>query len=300
MENKERYRKQDKEKWNKRNKKKAKQKEKRQKHQVSRDKRKLISKEVGHIPMNFRRGHDQHVLFVINETDNMEQILLEVHNIEDKDMYFLSLPILNQEVIDEALGSYVPVPNEEIKDFVINDDNYFLHYVFEKVFGVSVGEIFSIDDKIIVAKCCKIIDKRHNVIEAIVNPYDFRKWYYGNDATTMMGLNVYRGKKLQQIFYTKVDLSNVYIHQDTLIEIVLYRMMTGKVDAKESFRETRAFKGRSNLIRCWFYGGTEYFEKYKGPIEMALFNPKYLERLEHLEDEKKLELKDYDFHTHHL
>lgn len=79
-----------------------------------------------------------------------------------------------------------------------------------------------------------------------MRPYNLNTWYNG-DTTTLNGFRVYKGNKLKTFFHINDNLGKTYIFYDTLLEILLYRSMMGKIRYQDLLSDYQALVTRKLL-----------------------------------------------------
>lgn len=198
--------------------------------QISRDKRNALRRSVKDNTLLNMKSDVFQIIFISKETDNMEKILFSVNPISDE--YLLDLPIITSQMINEC-------EDKTPKGLI-------LYY-----FGIESDNIEKIDGtNLIVVKDFSAVNNIQNLKELIVRQYYDFSWYDNNCTTTLFGRRIFKGKKLKDFFFTKNNLNNFVIFQDTLSKIILYRIKANKISENEftySYFGSNQFK-RNNSI----------------------------------------------------
>ena len=250
MTDKNRERKSNKEKYKQKQKKKKLIKQERQARESSRELRNNVRNSIKPFYDAFRNFKDKHILFVIKDTDNMERILFLKKNIGDGNI-LLTLPVINEEKIAEYLANLqsaetsetniISVNNEAIKDFI-------MHY-----YSVCSNEVIDIPQmNMILFTNCKLLESIDDLVPLNVRPYDLNTWYSG-DSTSLNGFRVYNGKKLKTFFQINDNLGKTYVFHDTLIQILLYRSLKGKINYSELLSDNEALAKKKIFSMGSFY-----------------------------------------------
>ena len=85
-----------------------------------------------------------------------------------------------------------------------------------------------------------------------VRPYDLNTWYSG-DSTSLNGFRVYNGKKLKTFFQINDNLGKTYVFHDTLIQILFYRSLKGKINYSELLSDHEALAKKKFFSTGSFY-----------------------------------------------
>ena len=183
--------------------------------QISRNRRNELRNKIRENVELHRNNTTYHILFISKETENMEKILFNLDYLKNYG-YLINLPIITQEMINEYDG------NKNFNELI-------LHY-----FGIESNYVQQIEGtNLIIVKDFKIINNSQNLMEFITRFYNQYSWFDNNCVTTLYGEKIFKGDKLKDFFMSKINLNNYYIFQDTLVEIILYRIVAGKIDKNE-------------------------------------------------------------------
>ncbi len=253
MGNKERYRDKNKEDWKKRQKVKKQNKIMKEKRQISRENRSFVRGKLLDYCLKFQKFADQHIIFVLDSNNNTEQVILQKQNIGNN-KFFLSLPVINQELIENYIINFVSNDVCNSTNFTINSDETFLKGLFANIFGIDVFSIETLlENKLIIAQVEGILDFHNDLIEAIVKPYDYRTWFKeSSDYTTLLGKNVYNGSIISKFLQIDELNSQYFIHQYTISELLVLKMHRGNIDFEKTMYELKNYDHRpefSSMMR---------------------------------------------------
>lgn len=245
MPDKHRERKFNKENYKKKQKKKRIIKQRKQAHEISRENRKYVRKKIEPYYKAFREFKDKHLLFVLKDTENMERIILQKNDI-GKGLVLLTLPVINEEMIDQYLSD---LPSGETKDCSLaNLNNSAVNGLINYYFSVNSENIKdSPETNMMIFRDCKIVGRQDNLVVLNVRPYDLNTWY-NNETTTINGVKVYKGNKLKTFFKIDENLGKTYIFHDTIMEILLYKAMMGKIKYEKLLSDHQMLATRGNLF----------------------------------------------------
>lgn len=226
MSDQKRERKCDKENYKKKQKKKKIIKQKKQAQSISRENRNYVRKMIEPYYNSFRQFKDKHLLFVLKDTENMERILLQKNDI-GKGLTLLTLPVINEDMINQYLSN---IPSEEAKEFTLaNINNEALNGLINYYYSVSSDEIKDVSEaNMMVFRNCKLQGTQDNLMPINVRPYSLNTWY-SNEMTTINGVGIYKGNKLRTFFKIDENLGKTYVFHDTIMEVLLYKAMMGKI-----------------------------------------------------------------------
>lgn len=186
--------------------------------QISRDRRNSLRRQIRDNVSAHRNNQVLHVLFISKETENMEKVLFAMATLE-KEGYLINLPI---------------IPKEDDKDF---KKLILLHW------GIEAQDFELIEGtNLLVVKDFSIVDNKENLVEIMVRPYNEYTWYDNKCETTLYGERIFRGKKLKDFFVVKNDLEDVFVFQDTITEILLYRIKEQKINGNDFLNSYRGFE----------------------------------------------------------
>ncbi len=181
--------------------------------QISRDKRNSLRKEIKENVSLHRNNEVFHIIFISKETKNMEKILFDISPLSNG--YLINIPIITTQMINEC--------EDKTPKGII------LHY-----FGIESDSIQLIDGtNLIIVKNFRIINNVKNLLELIVRPYNEYTWYDNNCIMTLHGERIFKGEKLNDFFATRNDLESFFVFQDTITEILFYRIIESKINGKE-------------------------------------------------------------------
>ena len=245
MSDKNRERKCNKENYKKKQKKKKIIKQRRQAQAISRENRKYVRKKIEPYYDAFRQFKDKHLLFVLKDTDNMERILLQKNDI-GKGLTLLTLPVINEDMITQYLND---VPSEEATNFSLsNDNNQALKGLINYYYSVSSDEIKDNPQaNMMFFRNCKLLGTQDSLVPLNVRPYNLNTWY-NSETTTINGVKVYKGNKLKTFFKIDENLGKTYIFHDTIMEILLYKAMMGKIKYEDLLSDHQMLAKKGNLF----------------------------------------------------
>ena len=245
MSDKNRERKCNKENYKKKQKKKKIIKQRRQAQAISRENRKYVRKKIEPYYDAFRQFKDKHLLFVLKDTDNMERILLQKNDI-GKGLTLLTLPVINEDMITQYLND---VPSEEATNFSLsNDNNQALKGLINYYYSVSSDEIKDNPQaNMMFFRNCKLLGTQDILVPLNVRPYNLNTWY-NSETTTINGVKVYKGNKLKTFFKIDENLGKTYIFHDTIMEILLYKAMMGKIKYEDLLSDHQMLAKKGNLF----------------------------------------------------
>ena len=250
MTDKNRERKSNKEKYKQKQKKKKLIKQERQARESSRELRSIVRKSIKPFYDAFRNFKDKHILFVIKDTDNMERILFLKKSIGDGNT-LLTLPVINEEMITEYLSNFQSVEVSETS--ITNVSNEAIKGFIRHYYSVCSNEVIEVPQmNMILFTNCKLLESRDDLVLLNVRPYDLNTWYSG-DSTSLNGFRVYNGKKLKTFFQINDNLGKTYVFHDTLIQILLYRSLKGKINYSEVLSDHEALAKKKFLSTGSFY-----------------------------------------------
>lgn len=191
--------------------------------QISRDKRNALRKEIRENVSLHRNNEVFHVLFISRETENMEKVLFNMTVLE-KCGHLINLPIITQSMIDECEEKS---PNELI-----------LYY-----FGIKSDDIELIDGtNLLIVKNLTVVNNKKGLVEIMIRPYNEYTWYDNKCITTLYGERIFKGTKLKDFFVAVNDIESVYVFQDTITEILIYRSKENKIDGNDFLNRYMGYK----------------------------------------------------------
>lgn len=243
MSDKNRERKCNKEKYKQKQRKKKKMQQERRARAISRDLRNYVRSSINPYYDAFRNLTDKHLLFVIKDTENMERILFQKNNI-GRGITLLSLPSVDDNMIEAYLQN--SKSQKKSKSFQLATlGNEAINDITSFYFGVRSDEITDLSN-LVIFRNCKLIGHRNSLIPLNVRPYNLNTWYC-DDTTTLHGYRIYKGNKLKTFFHIDGELGKTYVFHDTLMEILLYRSMMGKIRIQDLLSDS-AELGRRQLL----------------------------------------------------
>lgn len=228
---KDRLRNSNKEEYKKRQKEKKKRTIKKAKQQQSRNYRGKIRREVKMYADSYRDLKDRHVLIVFKDTENMERILLQKHKFYNSTSLLLTLPVITEEMIENYLEVEENKDTSTSTEITLANDTTRISDMIKYFFGVESSDV-TVDSKtpLLICRDCSLTEKKDDLFKINVRPYNVESWYSNAVVTTYMGYRVYKGERLKDFFYVKGEkLDNIYIFQDTILELALYKGLSNKV-----------------------------------------------------------------------
>ena len=227
MSEKERARNVDREKYLKKQKKKRKKKELKKAQAISRNKRNEVRNSVKDYN-TFKNICNKSILFIIGDTANMESILLQKHDI-GKNRILLTLPVVNQEMLDNFLNDNPSTETSETS--LTSASDQILKDIIYYYYSISADNIYDYPEgNMLVIKDFKLSRyNKNNLISVNVRPYNLNTWYK-NEFSTIDASRIYNGKKLKTFFNLGRDPSNIYVIQDTILKILLYKAIMRKIN----------------------------------------------------------------------
>lgn len=246
MSDKHRERKYNKENYKKKQKKKRVIKQKRQAQMISRETRKYVRKKIEPYYDSFREFKDKHLLFVLKDTENMERILLQKNDIGNG-IILLALPVINEDMINQYLSS---IPSEESNESCLATlSNVALNGLINYYYSVSSEEIKDCPEgNMMFFRNCQVVGCQDNLVALNVRPYDLNTWY-NSETTTINGVKVYKGNKLKTFFKIDENLGKTYIFHDTIMEILLYKAMMGKIEYQDLLSDHQMLAKKGNRFK---------------------------------------------------
>lgn len=182
--------------------------------QISRDKRNSIRKSIIDNIELLKQDNCFHFLFICSETKNMEQILIKLTPIENNN-YLINLPFATLE--DNC---------NDRKKFVLDN------------FGIESDDIYMIPyTRLIVVKDFIVKSNPQDLASINVRPYNEYTWFNDDCPTTLNGVRIWSGRNLTNYFTVSAEHKDIYLYQDILSEILLYRMNAKKINPN-SFKDT--------------------------------------------------------------
>lgn len=175
--------------------------------QISRDRRNSIRKSIIDNIELLKQDNCFQFLFICSETKNMEQILIKLTPM-DNNNYLINLPFATLE------GNC-----NDRKKFILDN------------FGIESDDIYMIPyTRLIVVKNFIVKSNPHDLSSVNVRPYNEYTWFNDDCPTTLNGVRIWNGRNLKEYFTMSNEHNNVYLYQDILTEILLYRMDNKKIN----------------------------------------------------------------------
>lgn len=245
MSEKERARDVDREKYLKKQKKKRKKKELKKAQAISRNKRNEVRNSVKDYN-TFKNICNKSILFIMGDTANMESILLQKHDI-GKNRILLTLPVVNQEMLDNFLNDNPSTETSETS--LTSASDQILKDIIYYYYSISADSIYDYPEgNMLVIKDFKLSRyNKNNLISVNVRPYDLNKWYK-NEFSTIDASRIYNGKKLKTFFNLGRDLSNIYVIQDTILKILLYKAIMRKINMEGLLSDIEVLARRGSFV----------------------------------------------------
>ena len=264
MPEKNRERKYDKENYKKKQKRKQKIKQRRQSLTISRETRKYVRNQIEPYYSSFREFKDKHLLFVLKDTDNMERVLLQKHDL-GKGITLLSLPVINGDMIHEYLSD-TQGDSSSTQDLSCAE-NEAINGLTNYFYSITSDEIKDTPEtNMMIFRNCKMTGSREDLIPLNVRPYDQNTWY-GNETTTVHGVKVFKGNNLKTFFKTGENLSKTYVFLDTITELLLYKAMMGKINYHALLEDHMELAKHGNMFAPLYLALStdfdELFERFK-------------------------------------
>ena len=211
---------------------------------ISREKRNYIRKKIRPYFDAFRSFKDRHLLFVLKDTDNMERVLLQKYDL-GRGNTLLALPVINEDMINEYLDN-TPKSNTESKE-VADEENAALKGLVNYYYSVIPGEVRDLPQgNMTVFRNCMVTGAKDNLVAVNIRPYDLNTWY-NEEATSIGGFKVYQGNKLRTFMKYNEDLGKTYVYHDTLMELLLYKSMMGKINYQHMLEDHSVLAKRGNF-----------------------------------------------------
>ncbi len=232
---------------------------------ISRRKRNETRRGVRDNFYEFRFNPTSHLLFVLDEDENTETVLLQKYNMSSiEGGVLLALPMLTEEMLYDYITNVAPI-NNDTKCLAERDDKL-LRNIIRHYYSIEPGEIIK-TEKVIFVKGCKKIERNIHLIEATVQPYTGKRWFEG-ETTTIHGYKIHNGNRLRK--FIKIawkDLDKVYMFQDTLSEFAVYKGMQNKINFPKYYfwYQTYARRGAADLF--WTGIGFDPYATYESKEE---------------------------------
>jgi len=222
---------------------------------ISRDRRNSVKRAIAEFVDKDNASDVFNVLFVLKDTNSMEEVFLNIKKIEHG--YFLNLPSISASVFKNSEDS-------SVKDIIYN------------TFGIKSDNIELINNtRLIVVKDFTVNRNLNNFTRVIVRPYSYYTWYRDNCLTSIDGFRIYSGNELKNYFRIN-NTNNLFVYQHTLTKLALYKIHMKKIDALD-------FWDTYGLYR--YYRPNSHARYYDG--EFAVTDNKFLKMLAQEQEEIK-------------
>ena len=216
---------------------------------ISRNNRNEVRRKVNPYLNSYINHFNKPLLFVMNDTKNMECVLLQKIDI-GKGRTLLTLPVINEEMIDRYFDNIqnIETADESLTDFKDQDILDIVKYYY----SIKTNTIMRIPEANLIAfRDCEIVGN-NNLIPLNVRPYSVNTWYQ-RENTTMNKVKIFKGNKLKTYFKIEnmEEFSNTYITLDTVIELLMYKGKMGKVKYNDLKADIMELSGKTTGS---FYG----------------------------------------------
>ena len=215
--------------------KKQRENKKKQDQAMSRRNRNEVRSSLRPYYSSFRSLNDKHILFVMKDTENMENILLQKIDI-GQGRTLLMLPVINDDIINEYYNGVDSIESIDISKVVCD------------YYSIKSDKIMNVDQtNMIVFRDCQLVGI-NNLISVNVRPYSLNTWFK-IECTTIEGVKIYKGKKLKTFFKLDDidDYSKTYVLQDTINEILLYKALMKKINLDDLLYDIKILSGKGTL-----------------------------------------------------
>ncbi len=229
----------------KKKKQKQKQNKEKQTRAISRKNRNEVIRKVKPYLTSYINHFNKPLLFVMNDTKNMECVLLQKIDI-GKGRTLLTLPVINEEMIDRYFDNIqnIEATDESLTDFKDQDILDIVKYYY----SIKTNTIMRIPEANLIAfRDCEIVGN-NNLIPLNVRPYSVNTWYQ-RENTTMNKVKIFKGNKLKTYFKIEnmEEFSNTYITLDTVIQLLMYKGKMGKVKYNELKADIMELSGKISI-----------------------------------------------------
>ena len=232
--------------------------------QLSRDKRREYRNIINDILDAQLSSNSLQVLFVLDETENNEKILVSKNTIKDN-LYSLELPTFTSDDLNEYINLNV-IPNSEDTETKDLDNPLdavelfqdVLKEFFKDTFDIEASEVTFLKDKNLVV--AKGITKNESYFKkVVVRTYNDSTWFNCNTFVNFGKVPFYKGSQTDIYFASSYDLGNVLVSACLLYGVLDYRVYAGKLETY------RPYVGKTSF---WTRGTMDYFLTYTDPIAM--------------------------------
>ena len=194
---------------------------------------------------SFQNLNNKSLLFVMGDTDNMESVLLQKNDIGNNQI-LLTLPCITNEMIvnyldDKVLNCNTAQLLTDINDNVIKD-------IISHYYSITVDEIIDCPNgNMFIIKKFTMNDYNRNMISVNVRPYNLNTWY-NNEFSSVNSTRIYKGNKLKTFFNIGIDVSNLYVLQDTILKMLLYKAVMNKIDLEQLYTDIKSLARKGNCF----------------------------------------------------
>ncbi len=209
----------------------------------------------------FRNLDNKSLLFIMGDTDNMESVLLQKRDIGNNRV-LLTLPTLTSEMVTDCLDENVL--DDDTTQLMGNVDEQIIKDVISKQYSITVNEMIDCPSgNMFVIKDFEMDLNREDLIPINIRPYSLYTWY-DRDFTSVDSAKIYTGKKLYTFFKISADVSNVYVLQDTILKLLLYKAMMKKIDMEQLYYDVKSLSRRGNMCSSLYQIMTaDFYELYR-------------------------------------
>ena len=197
---------------------------------------------------DFRSLQGKNLLFVIKDTENMEKVILQKKPMGNGRV-LLTLPVIDDVMIDNYVNTHRLEKPNDTSLTVSNDVE--ISELINYYYSINIGDVIDCPQgNMLVFRNCEVNKYSNKFIELNVRPYNLNKWYK-NEFTSILGTRIFNGNKLKTFFQIEKDMSNMFIIQDTIVELLLYKSLMGKIheDVALDFKTL----GKRGMLSTGFY-----------------------------------------------
>lgn len=192
----------------------------------------------------FRNLDNKSLLFIMGDTDNMESVLLQKRDIGNNRV-LLTLPTLTSEMVTDYLDENVL--DDDTTQLMGDVDEQIIKDVISKQYSITVNEMIDCPSgNMFVIKDFEMDSNREDLIPINIRPYNLYTWY-DRDFTSVDSARIYTGKKLHTFFKISADVSNVYVLQDTILKLLLYKAMMKKINMVQLYDDVKSLSRRGSI-----------------------------------------------------
>ena len=209
----------------------------------------------------FRNLDNKSLLFIMGDTDNMESVLLQKRDIGNNRV-LLTLPTLTSEMVTDYLDENVL--DDDTTQLMGDVDEQIIKDVISKQYSITVNEMIDCPSgNMFVIKDFEMDPNREDLIPINIRPYNLYTWY-DRDFNSVDSARIYTGKKLHTFFKISADVSNVYVLQDTILKLLLYKAMMKKIDMAQLYYDVKSLSRRGNMCSSLYQIMTaDFYELYR-------------------------------------